>query len=259
MISLLSDDPLEQSLLRAIYEDWGDLTPVLIYADFLDEQATDETTSRARLLRETWAPDHPATDRETQASDPVDAQQAWITARKRSHERGLELDARGVLPTLVFRSVSRWLEAAGRWNLNDEPTALRFTSFHETDAIALILAKEGAAIRALDLSFTACGPIGAAHLAVGRRFAKLLRLDLKRTGLGDAGARALARGEGLQSLKSLVLADNDVGPSGAEAFCRSEHYPNLETLDLRGNPLRGAGRDACDTLRGLGVEVIDFA
>lgn len=249
-----------------------DDVPRLIYADWLDEQASelppserDPVLARAEFIRIQIALARVAEDDERRSNllvaerELLDAYRENWSAAFRGLATGLEFQ-RGFVekvtidPRQYLRRANE-LFAAGpirHIKLNEggaslytflqsqyigRLSALTVYAAHAGEPLARAIARCSylSDVRMLSLGRNRFGDDAAEHLAGSAVLANLEELDLTENELNESGARTLAASPHLGQLRTLEIRHNQIGPAGAEALAGSERLASLSRLGLSGN------------------------
>ncbi|MBL8793892.1 MAG: TIGR02996 domain-containing protein [Planctomycetia bacterium] len=232
--------PDDTSLVQTIFDHPDDLTPRLIYADWLEEHGEPERAEFLRLqieLGRLSRDDPQRSDLEARESQLLmQHERAW---RDRLGEYGLDYSlytTRQELRTCVIPC--NLLSRVPEWQaLVEELPFLR--DFRNAEMIVGVLhgLVSVAALHGLDLSRCRLDDAAVEALAASRHIADLVHLDLSFNAISDVGAKALAASPYLSRLKVLNLSFNQIEKAGAQALLRSKKLPSLIELNLRSNRL----------------------
>jgi uncharacterized protein (TIGR02996 family) len=251
----------ERSLLMTIAANHDADTPRLVYADWLDENATPDNShaARAQFIRTqisilrgidvatgvSLTPELTAAftahENELLAAHRIEweaetHQSLGPTCEEVTFQRGFPCDVwvNGIQELIA----SRILEA----NTNTL-TGLSISNLE--GQLPELLSHPGIArLTLLDLESNGIGDVGAEAIAASPHLAHLTMLNLWNNGIGDAGAEAIAASPHLAHLTTLDLWNNDIGTIGAEAIAAAPYLKNLTTLNLRENNIGDSGVEA---------------
>ena len=229
--------PDERSLLLSVAVAPEEDAPRLVYADWLDENATSDNAraARAEFIR-------------TQIS----------IARGIDVVTGIPLTSESRV-ALTIRENELRAEHRAEWEAETRRalgTSCEEVTFRRGFPCELWVngVQELITSRILEASTSTLTELDVSHLG-GRLpdllthpgIARLTRLNLVSNGIGDAGAEAVAASPHLVHLTGLELWNNNIGARGAIALAASPNLKNLTVLNLRNNNIGEAGAVAIAT------------
>lgn len=232
--------PDDISLVQTIFAHPDDLTPRLIYADWLEEHGEPERAEFLRLQCELGRlprDDPQRSDLEARESQLLmQYERAW---RDRLGEYGLDYslyttrqEMRScVIPSSLLPKVPEWQL------LVEELPFLR--EFRNAEMMVGVIHGliSVASLHGIDLGRSRLDDVAVQALAASPHMSDLVNLDLSFNAVTDAGAKALAASPYLGRLKVLNLSFNQIENRGAQALLRSKKLPALIELNLRSNRL----------------------
>jgi uncharacterized protein (TIGR02996 family) len=232
--------PDDTSLVQTIFDHPEDLTPRLIYADWLEEHGEPERAEFLRLqieLGQLERDDPRRPDLEARESRMLmQYERAW---RDRLGEYGLDYSlytTRQEMRTCVIPS--KLLPKVPEWQalVEEMPFLREFRNAEMTVGVLHGLISV-ASLHGLDLGRSRLDDAAVQALAASPHLADLVNLDLSFNAVSDVGAKALAASPYLGRLKVLNLSFNQIENRGAQALLRSKKLPALIELNLRSNRL----------------------
>jgi uncharacterized protein (TIGR02996 family) len=240
----------EQPFLDAVFAQYHDDGPRLIYADFLEDAGD---PARAELIRLQLAlarmPDeHPRRpELANRERELLVANHSRWTGHLADLIAGPPQFRRGVLDSVSVDSAV-FLERGEELFARVPVRKLRLVD----DAgllPKLIHSPLMARVRELDLHNNDLGNGGVDLLARSPHLKRLEELDLSFNGMDDEGVSALARASTFPSLTALALNDNGaITADGLKTLADSPFFAGLSTLDVSGNDIGEAGvRAALDS------------
>lgn len=202
-------DPNEAAFLRSIAQAGDDLTPRLVFADWLEDHGDTARAEFVRVQCELASPSLPEARRQ-----PLRLREReLLDAHRRRWVESFEVPVEDVRFDRGLVSAVR----PARWDggaMLDPAHAARFATVTE-----------------LDLSGLQLGDAGLATFAEAAELPAARKLILNGNGLTDAGAAMLAQAKGLPRLDTLYLAGNTVGVVGRAALRRRSAGFQISTLD----------------------------
>jgi uncharacterized protein (TIGR02996 family) len=234
--------PDEKPFLDAIFAQFHDDVPRLIYADFLDESGHE---ARAELIRlqitlQHLPEDHPRRPElaERQAELLTTHAQEWTDSLS-NLVTGVEF-RRGI-PDSVSMEAGLFLEEGSRVFELLRVRRLRLLDCAQVIAKVLnsSLLRE---VEELDLCGNELGDEAVSHISRTAKLSRVRSLDLGFNRLTDRGVSELARTSTLASLTELSLNDNrEITHEGVAALSASPGLGGLTRLDLSGNNINEIG------------------
>ncbi len=248
----------EHSLLLTIAANPEEDTPRLVYADWLDENATPDNAhaARAEFIRTQISI---ARGIDVATGIPLTAElAAAFTSRENellaAHRMDWEAETRQALgksceEVRFHRGFPRevWVNGvqeliASRILKADTNTLTGLGVTNLGDQLPALLSHPGIArLTRLDVESNCIGEAGAEAIAASPRLAHLTMINLWNNDIGNAGAIAIAASPHLVRLTTLDLWNNGIGSVGAEAIAASPYLKNLTTLNLRENDITDSG------------------
>jgi uncharacterized protein (TIGR02996 family) len=271
-----------EAFLAAIAAAPDDDTPRLVYADWLDENGTEDDRARAALIRaqcraELLPPGSAERKKLERAARAIlkthaerwtqDARKA-LTGKDWTFRRGF-IDGVTISPTSfvkhgeeLFRRVPT-LRSVKFPNAANETTELAASPFlARLAAVDLALmctcgwcsideelrdlfkSKHATNLKCLNVSCDRIDATGATNLARSKVLANLTELDLSGNPLGAEGAAVLAKAKHFGKLTALNLTNTALRDAGVEALALAKHFPALVRLNLGRNFIRAPGAKA---------------
>jgi uncharacterized protein (TIGR02996 family) len=242
----------EQPFLDAVFANYHEDGPRLVYADYLDANGEPERAElvRLQLALARMSEDHPRraelTERKTEL---ISAH----SARWTEHLHGLvtEVEFRRGVPDSAVVDAEQFL-ATGE-ELRRRMRLRRLSLRNDTGVLPkLVESPLLAGIPELDFCGNDLGPGGVAVLTRSRQFGQLEALDLGFTGLDDSAVKLLAGCSHFPALRILALNNNEhITAEGLSAFAESPFYAGLISLDVSSNEIGPPGLQAIRDSRTL--------
>jgi uncharacterized protein (TIGR02996 family) len=279
---LIRREPMsvEEAFLRDILDNPDDMTPRLIYADWLEEHGPEAARPRAELIRvqcelEDLPEDDPRRDALERRSGQLLRRHAkeW-TAPLRALKAGTRWEFRRGFVEGVTTSATNFARVAKKLFALAPIRAARFpeasnevhhllkcphfdrlseVNLHrmcvcgtcpiDEELHQLFASPRVANLTTLVVSGDRIDEEGAKQLASSRHLANLTTLDLSGNRVGTEGVQALLAGR-LKGLKNLTLKRNSLRAAAAQAIAESRRVAGLAVLDLSGNRVGDTGARA---------------
>jgi uncharacterized protein (TIGR02996 family) len=243
-----------EAFLAAIATAPDDDTPRLVFADWLDEQGTEDDRARAALIRaQCQAELLPTGSKERKKLEA----EARAILKKHSRKWTQELRAAKFGTGLKFRrgfldeismSPTRFVQDGAK--LFALAPTLRTAKFPYAQSEVTPLTKSPYLARLASVDLTLMCTCGMCPIDVELRnlfkseYAANLRcLNISRDRIDEGMARALAKSPVLTKLRTLDLSDNPLGIEGLRALLKSPHIARLTALTLARTGLQNAGAE----------------
>ena len=268
-----------EAFLAAIAAAPDEDTPRLVYADWLDENGTEDDRARAALIRAQCRMEVLPVESKERKKLVREVRvilnkhyTTWTAGLRDAHlgkdwtfRRGF-IDGLTISPTAyiqrgedlfrlapTLRSVKFPNAANETTELAASPFLARLASVDlalmctcgwcsiDEELRDLFKSKHATNLKCLNVSHDRIDAEGAAALARSKVLANLAELDLSANPLSSDGAVALAKSKHFVKLTALNLANTALYSSGAEALAKAKNLPALARLNLSGNQIRASG------------------